>query len=83
MSKEEKNLDPLRPLFMADIAMSSLRSLTSSMAILKQATKSLNVSVSLCLTEKRLSNVRGGLWLVLKWAMKECSSYSKKSMLPD
>ena len=66
LSKEYVNWDPLSPFFMAEMAMSSLRSRTSSGATLNQAMKYQSISFSPCLREKRLSEVRGGFRLVLK-----------------
>ena len=81
MSKEYVNRDPLNPLFMAEIAMSSLRFRTSSVATLNRATKCQSISFSPCLRVKRLSEVCGGFQLVLKWATKECSSCLKEWIL--
>ena len=66
LSREYVNLDPLRPVLMVEMAKSSLRSQTSSVEVLKCTTKLLRVSPSFYLMEKRLSNIRGILLLMLK-----------------
>ena len=83
LSKEYVNRDPLSPLFMAEIAISSLRSRTSSVAALNRITKYRSISFSPYLRKKRMFEVRGGFRLVLTWATKECSSCPKEWILSD
>ena len=63
------------------MATNSLRSVISGVAALKRATKSFSDSFSPCTMEKRVSEWRGHLMLVLKCAMNISSSCSNDAML--
>ena len=75
------NLDCFRPFLKADMATTSFRSVISKVAVLKRATKSFKDSFSPCIREKRVSECRGRLMLVLKCATNIPSSCSNDAML--